>query len=430
LNKLFPCLLLGILVSACHQGQRQIVSNSFIDSLIQQYAPPAIARDNEAEMRFWKGRINPALPDYLNQSRYAGGLATEFRLFGEIDSLRKSDSILTKVLRDFNYKEASADFALTAHCITEHQFARADSFLQKAKELGLRPYESSSGSFDVDFERGAYSQAQLELNAIRSDNDFGYFFRKSKMDHLKGALDSSIADMLKSARLATNSDYLKGVALANAGDLYIHAGDLESAAGLYRQCVGLNSADFHSWMGLGWIAAIHDHNDTLAEKIFRFVESKNKLPDPLFKLAELAQTAGDSATQKKAALAFVQVATDPRYGRMYNKYLLQFYTGILHDANRAEALTKDELTNRATPQTYAWYAWALFANRKTDAAYRIFDQYVSGKPLEGLELYYMGKMMKGLGKGYNAEQFFKAANTTRYDLGPAIQQDIQKQLAD
>jgi hypothetical protein len=91
-------------------------------------------------------------------------------------------------------------------------------------------------------------------------------------------------------------------------------------------------------------------------------------------------------------------------------------------------MAKDELNNRATPQTYAWYAWALFANGKKEDAYAVFEQHVSGQPLEGLELYWMGKLMKGLDKGYNAQAFFKAAYETRYDLGPALELDIQHEL--
>jgi hypothetical protein len=341
----------------------------------------------------------------------------QFRLSGEIDSLKKADSILEKVDRDFNHKEASPNLALVSHCITQHRFAEADSFLQKAKQLGLRPYESISTSFDVDFEQGRYSEAKAGLNAIRSPNDFGYYFRKSKMDHLNGALDSSIHDMVRAARLAGNNNYLKGVALANAGDLYIHAEDLPDARDAYVQCIGLNSADFHSLMGLGWIALVHDRDDSLAERIFRFVQSKTHLPDPLFKLS---QTAG--------ARAFEQQATDARYGRMYNKYLIQLYTGILHNPALAESLAKEELNNRATPQTYAWYAWSLFANDKKDQAYKVYMKYVSGKPLEALELYWMGRLMEGLNKNYNAREFYKAACQTRYDLDPADAKYIRERV--
>ena len=58
----------------------------------------------------------------------------------------------------------------------------------------------------------------------------------------------------------------------------------------------------------------------------------------------------------------------------------------------------------------------------------MYQQHVSGKPLEGLELYWMGKLMQGLKKGYNAEEFFKAAYKNKYDLSPGIVKDLQKNL--
>jgi len=379
-------------------------------------------------MHFWQGRINPAVPGYLNETRYAAGLAMHFRLLGDIDSLKKSDSLLLRVDHDFNHKEASILLALAAHRITEHRFREADSFLVNAKQLGLKPYESLSSSFDVDFELGRYSKAQIGLNGLRSANDYGYFFRASKVDHFNGSLDSAILDMRRAADLAGTSDYLKGVALSGLGDLYIHAGDFRNANKSYIECIRLVGADFHSIMGVGWIALVHDHNPVLAEKIFRFVCSKTTLPDPLFKLAEIPGKGTDSMSQRAAAKQFEELATDARYGGMYNKYLIQLYTGVLHDPVRAESIAKDELNNRATPQTYAWYAWTLLSNNKKDEAYNIFESHVSGQPLEGLELYYMGRMMKDLNKNYNAQEFFKAAYTTRYDLGPAIEEYLNKEL--
>jgi tetratricopeptide (TPR) repeat protein len=218
------------------------------------------------------------------------------------------------------------------------------------------------------------------------------------------------------------------VALSNAGDLYVHAGDLQKAAALYKECIHLNSVDFHSILGLGWIALVHDKNDTLAERIFKFVQTKNKLPDPLFKLYQMAQGRGDRALEKKYAQEFVAKSTDTVYGRMYNKYVIEIYTGILNQPARAEAMAKDELNSRATPATYAWYAYTLFKNNKKDEAYKIFQQHVSGQPLEGLELYYMGKIMAGLGKGYNANEFFKAADKNKYDLSPGMAKDLAKNL--
>lgn len=428
MKKLIPVLLsLGCCIACTHRAERLIV-RTYIDSLISHYTPPAAANRNEKEMAFWASRIHTANPDYLEPTRYAFGLAMEFRYFGEIDSLRKADSVLLKVDRDFNHKEASALLALSTHCVTQHRFMAADTFLQEAREVGLRPYEALSTAFDVDFELGRYTQAKTELNAIRSPEDYGFWYRRSKLDHLDGQLDSAIQDMNRAVQLTGVNDYLKDVALANAGDLYLHAGNLRKAAEAYRECVRLNSADFHSLMGLGWIALVNDRDDSLAEKVFRFARTRNRLPDPLFKLAQISAFRRDTAGERGWADSFMREATEPVYGRMYNKYLIQLYTGVLHRPDLAEAIAKDELDNRATPQTYAWYVWALLANNKKEAAYRVYQQHVSGQPLEALELYWMGRLMEALGKNYNALQFFSAANLTRFDLDPTDAAYIENKL--
>ncbi|WP_188928063.1 tetratricopeptide repeat protein [Puia dinghuensis] len=428
MKKLLLALLLPVGLGSCGHKEKALVGRSLVDSLITHYTPSVLATQNQAELRFWRSRIDPAVAGYLNESRYAGCLALSFRLFGEIDSLRKADSILRAVDRNFNHRETSADMGLVSLCITGHRFREADSFLQKAKQLGLRPYESHATSFDVAFELGNYFQAKTELNAIQSPNDYGYYFRKSRIDHLDGELDSAIGDMNRAVALAESSDYLKDVAQANVGDLYLHAGAPADARDAYLACIGRNSADFHSWMGLGWIALVHDGDDSLASTIFHFVQEKNALPDALFKLQQMAEARGDSALWLHYAREFVAKATLPVYGRMYNKYLIGLYTGILKNPAAAEALAADELHNRATPQTYAWYAWALFADGKKDQAYAVFQQQVSGKPLEALELYWMGHIMEGLGKMYNAREFYKAADKTRYDLDPADAAYIRKAL--
>jgi hypothetical protein len=299
--------------------------------------------------------------------------------------------------------------------------------LTKARQIGLKKYDLLNASFDVDFELGRYFNASNELKDLKSYADYGYFFRRSKMDHLNGMLDSSIHAMMQAAMSEEGSPYLEQVALANAADLHIHNGDLEKAAMLYKRCVQMNSADFHSVMGLGWIALVKDKDDSLAERIFSFVQTKNKLPDALFKLTQMAGARGDTLLEKRYANAFVQQATEPAYGNMYNKYLIEIYTRILTNPAKAEEISKKELENRATPQTYSWYAWSLFSNNRKSEAYAVFEKNVSGKPLEGLELYWMGKMMQGLGKGFNAKAFFQAAYINKYDLSPAILKDLEKQ---
>jgi len=142
-------------------------------------------------------------------------------------------------------------------------------------------------------------------------------------------------------------------------------------------------------------------------------------------LSLVAESRGDTLLEKKYAEAFAVQASDSLYGNMYNKYLIELYTGILKNPVRAEYLAKRELENRSTPQTYAWYAWTLFSNGKKEAAMEQFQRNISGRPLEGLELYWMGKLMQCMNKEYNANAFFEAAYTNKYDLTPGIRHDLK-----
>ena len=413
--------------TACKQEKVKIVSTKFADSLISYYHTPAAIHSNASEMEFWKKRIVPG-GDITNESKYAALLVGRFNLSGDIRDVKQADSIMLRLAAEFNDKEAGPYIALTAHSILQHRFKEAAAYLNTAKTIGVKRYEYYSTAFDVNFETGDMYDAMEDLKNIAAENDFGYQFRKSKMAHYNGALDSSIAFMQKAYALAGQSIPMQQIALSNVGDLYIHAGKLEQAYDSYVQCIKMNPADLHSIMGIGWIALVHDNNDSLAERIFHFVQSKTKSPEPLFKLIMVAQQRHDSVLEYKYAKEFETLTSDTLYGNMYNKYLIQLYTGVLNDPAKAEMLASKELKNRSTSQTYAWYAWSLLANHKKEEAYTVYEKNISGQPLEGLELYYMGKLMKELQKGYNAQQYFKEASKNKYDLSPRIYKDLQKSL--
>lgn len=414
-------------LAGCSRNIKQVVSKEFIDSLISHYQEPAFSKINDSALLFWEKRIHPKRPGIVSEMKYAAALSMRFHLYGDIADIRMADSTIRKLDADFNHREAAAQLFLMRNAILQHRFSEAAAWLGKARSNGLKKYDWLTSTFDVDFELGNYFNAAHTLQELK-ENDYGYYFRRSKMDHVNGLLDSSVQSMGKAAQLEKNSPYLRQVALSNEADLLIHAGHLEQAAPLYMQCLRINAADFHSLSGLGWIALVQDHNDTLAEKIFSFVRKKNKLPDALYRLCLLAESRGDSVLEKKMAESFAVQASDSVYGKMYNKYLIELYTGILHNQALAEHLARKELENRATPQTHAWYAWTLFSNNKKDSALDYFQKNISGRPLEGLELYWMGKLLKGMNKGYDANAYFEAAYSNKFDLSPGTLHDLEKLL--
>ena len=427
MKQIITCFIVLSAFISCSDDKKAVVSPTFADSLITHYSEPAIVKQTNEDLLFWENRIDPKNSGITNESRYAAALVRRFHLSGDIYDLVTSDSVLRKVDTVYNHKEPGPNMALCAHAMLQHRFKEADDYFTIAKAIGIKNYDIATIGFDVDFELGRYTLAEADLKSIKDPTDYGYCFRFAKLEHYKGALDSAITAMMKAAKAAGNDDLLRQAALSNVGDLYLHNGNARAAYENYMASIRLNAADLHSIMGIGWIALVHDKNDSLASNIFQFVRNHTKSPDPVFKLVQTAEFKKDSLLETKYAREFEQQVTEPVYGNMYNKYMIDLYCSILHEPAKAEAMAQRELSqNRSTPQTQAWYSWALFCNGKKDEAYKNFQQYVSGKPLEGLELYWMGKMMQGIGKGYNAQQFFKAAYKNRYDLSPAKVRDLDE----
>jgi hypothetical protein len=383
-----------------------LVSPIFIDSVLSQYQPSRMAIINQKDLEFWERRVRTLPENFVNSFKYSSALAGRFHIYGNINDLLQADSIMQALVLKFN--EPGMLLSMAGYKMLQHRFIDAKKFIGEVAQMKTEKFATQMMMFDASFELGDEYHAYTILQQTRSPNDYSYNFRLSKFDHYKGNIDSSITHMMNAATLAHSNAYLRSTALSNVADLYVHNGQISSAVQLYKQCLRNNSCDFHSLIALGWLALVHDGNDSLAEKVFLFAGSKLQSPDPLFKLSQANELTNSSAA-KKWANAFASQASLPAYGNMYNKYLIQVYTSTLDNPAKALEFAQKELTNRNTPQTNAWLAWCLFLNGRKQEAYKVYQQSVSERPLEGLELYWMGKLMKGLGKGYTAQQFFKAA---------------------
>jgi hypothetical protein len=429
MKTLLPFLLLLILTApSCKNAGKPIADTVFADSLMTHYQESGIEKLLTADRDFWKKRADSTPGSYTALSRYAGEEVQQFHLYGDMTAILRADSILHWLNRENKEKEAGILRSLASLNITRHRFKEADGFVQQALAIGSEKYASTLLYFDTQFELGSYTLAEQALRSCTSTNEYGYFFRLSKWKHLQGETDSAVFYMMKAVDWSGNSVLLKQTALSNVADLYMHEGELKKANDLYVANLRQNAADHHSLQGIGRIALIKDNNPAEAEKIFRFIAGRNQLPDAIYNLEWVGEQKGDSLLQKKYAAEFVSKTSDTIYGGMYNRYLVELYTGILQSPQKALAIAEKEIGNRATPQTYAWLAWTLHRSGQDAKALEVYKTNVSGKPLEALELYWMGKMMKDMGKNYNANEFFKAANKNFYDLSPAKQKDLTSLL--
>jgi tetratricopeptide (TPR) repeat protein len=417
--------LLSLILLSC-KSKAPIVEAVYVDSLIKNYTPSALGKSIEGNTLFWQKRYLQDTGDFVAQEKYAQSLLSRFHLYTDIIDLQEADSLFTSLLHNRNVSQAGNRLTMAHLKLLEHQFDLAPAFTRNVNQEQTNPFATAMLSFDVDFERGDYTGARLWLQSHKNVSDYAYNFRLSKLEHLYGAPDSALVHMLKAASLATNS-YVKAIALSNAADLYLHSGKARQAYDLYRQCIAIDPSDFHSIEKLGWIGLVHDNKPGEAQKIFRFLQARTKSPQPLLDLSQSYELT-DSIQARKYAEQFASITSQQPYGNMSNKYLVEVYTGILNQPYRAVDVARRELLARQTPQTFAWMVYALACNHELNLAYDLFRKKVSGQPLEGLELFWMGKMMEMAGKGYNAQAFFEAAKKNEYDLSPAMAKELNSFL--
>jgi tetratricopeptide (TPR) repeat protein len=423
--RLLTCALCCALIFSC-SPRPVLVEPSFVDSLLSHYQPSQTLLTAREDLAFWKERVDRLPFDITNQQKWAGALTERFQLTGDVKDLITADSVLSNLNVFYSGKEPGILLALAHMKMSRHDFPAARALTDSALSLRAMRYAVSMAFFDVSFELGDEATATRLLRSVQGKNDYSYYFRLAKLEHNRGNADSAIAYMEHAGRSTENS-LLKAAALSNAADLELHSGNAQTAAKLYRQCLRLHPSDFHSITGLGRVALVHDGNGALASRIFDFVSRHHESPEPLWRLAQAVELS-DSSAARNYAQTFVEIASAPQFGNMYNKYLVDEYTGILKDPAKALVVAIRERSNRVTPQTAAWLAWSLAACGKKEEAYTLFKKEISGRPLETLELFWMGKMMMELGKKYDAQQFLKAARENHYDLSPRQQQELEAAL--
>lgn len=410
----------------CCQNNQSIVEKSFVDSLQSVYTPDSLLASNERNRIFWCNRINPNNQGNINELQYASTLINRFKLQGDIQDLDSAIAIMKKVDTTFAHTLSGPLLSLVSASIMHHRFSEADSFYLKACKIGIKDYQRAALGFDVIFELGYYGQAAIYLKSMSGVKDYNYFFRRSKMDHLNGNTDSAFSAMQQAVSLAGKRPILQNLAWSMLGDLQVHQGDLQDASKSLKKAIRVNPGDIHSILQLGWIALMQNKDTTIANKLFQIAINRNQLPDPYYKLYQMAQWEHNSTKAKKYAQQFEQKATMQAYESMYSKYLIELYATILNQPQKAEEMSLAELKNRTTPQTYAWYAYSLLCNHQKEKAYQIFQQYVAGKPIEGIELYYVGKVLKSVNHGLDAKNCFDAAMQNKYDLSPYMIEDMEK----
>lgn len=412
-------------LGACSVPEKKIVNPGDYEEFLKSNTIKFVSEQKTID--FWTERLDANPTDQTAILKLAGLYAARFKSQGNINDIHLSDSLFIMALDRAVGGNAGIYQGLASNAITQHQFSRANSYL----EMALLSGENKSASYlmlaDVRMELGDTQGAKTILKEFSNKNAFAFLIRDTKIKDKEGKLDTAILIMEKALqRIGTNNTSLFCWAKSNLADMYGHAGKIEKSYNAYLEVLNTDPSYLYALKGIAWIAFSNDHDLKEAKRLINFVQTHKPSPDLYLLLAQIAEEENDTQVKNSMLARFKQEVTDPRYGAMYNKYIAEIEAEE-GKPQRAIEIAMVEVKSRPTVESYDLLAWTLFKNGEVEEAIAVASKYVETKTYEPDALYHLGTIYAKKNPG-KAKVFLEEAATSSFELGPSTTRTIQQML--
>lgn len=339
----------------------------------------------ENRIKFFSEKVKKDNFGCLTTSMLGSAYSSRFALTGNIADLITSDSLLWISNRKYNGTKASVFLSLSMNALSRHEFKSSVNHALNAYGLGENKSISAGVLFDALAETGDYEQAERMLLSIKNIKEVSYMVRASKFAELKGDMDSAIVFMqLALAEANTNPSRIGLICWAHnsLAALYIKNEDFSLAYEHYISALKLDNNYYKALEGIAVIASVNDGNHMFAEEILLYVSSKISSPDPYLSLYKNAGRQKNDIKKKEYRDKFMKLASDPAYGKMYNRYLAEIYAEEFGDYTKAKQIAEAEINERPTPASYFLLAWVCYKAGETVTAIGIIKDNVEDKTFD------------------------------------------------
>ncbi len=376
--------------------------------------------------QFWEERLDADTTGVGDLGPLASAYAQLFETTGMVGYLKNAETIYRKAWDISANNKDSYARALAHNLISQHRFKEAKAVLDSSYRGVSNKRETELMLFDIAMELGAYDDAYTYLGKVKNNNDYHYLIRAAKWSDYKGDLDAAIRYMEQAREIAEsrNSKPLKIWTYSNLGDYYGHAGRIEDSYRHYLKTLELQPDNDYAKKGIAWITYAKENNPDEANRIIDSLLVNHNIPDYYLLKAELAEYQGNEQLAEKYGQQFLEEVSRQDFGPMYNTYLIEHFAET--DPEKALALAREEVANRATPETYHLLALAqLKANQKEKALATIQD-HVEGKTFEPMAQYHAALVYKANGKDEKVRELKEELLEASYELGPVLAKKIEK----
>lgn len=419
---IFTLLTVFSLVS-CQMGGEATVTNS------EDYNEFLINKPLKTDSKYfnlWNSKIKPDSIQLMSFGIVAGEYNDFFQKTGDIQYLKKAEQALEKAVDIAAIGRAGYYRALARNYISQHRFKDALRMANAARKRGSDITDSQRLLFDIQMELGNYKDAEKYLDSTKNMSDFGYLIRLAKWNDYKGDLDTTIRFMEKAMMEAekTNSNELKLWSYTNLADYYGHAGKVKDSYRYYLKALKLDPGNAYAKKGIAWIVFSYEKNPEEALRILDSVTKNYKSPDYYLVKAEIAEFMGNDIESLSNLDLYFKMVQNSDYGDMYNAYNVNLYIDKTQQYKKAIQLSKKEVANRPTPESYSLLAYSYLKNGETEKARNIVELHIEGKTFEPNILYRNAEIYKATCEKEKVLLLKEELMGAIYELGPSMEDKI------
>jgi len=372
-----------LILSGCNKQEEQIVRLQDIKPylLVDNTKKSKELETLNININFWMQRLKDHPDNSSFKEMAAGFYDTRFKYSGNIDDLLASDSLLERANIEFKESESSILQSLAQNAISRHQFKIALELAKKVFSLTDARETSAVILADALMETGNYDDAKSYLIRYKDDDFLPYLIRESRFVQHEGNLDSAITIVKDAYLLAKKDNNTNMICYCDnlAGTYYIEAGKGKEAYSSYLDALSFNPYYVPALEGIAAVALLFDKNTDIAKDIYESLSQRLSSPDPYLNLYKIAKFNNDEAKKQEYLKIFLAKANNPKYGRMYNKYIINIEAEEFKNYDKAKQIAQSEIDERPTPPSYFLLAWAYYQSGDIDKSIEIIKNKVEGK---------------------------------------------------
>lgn len=372
----------------------------------------------KSEKEFWSNRLRQDSSGVGDLGPLANAYTTMYIASGGILSLKNAEILFRKAIKVSAHSKDSYIRSLARNLISQHRFNEAKKLLEESLSGVSNKRAVRHILFDVYMELGEYELADKTLMKLKNKNDFNYLIRLAKRNDHQGNLEGAIRNLIDAMKIADSrkSKTLQLWTYTNLADYYGHSGQIKNAYQLYLKTLELQPDNNYAKKQIAWILYSYEKNPTEANRILDSIMVNNTSPEFYLFKADIAEYEGDYSESKIFKEKFIKSASNNDYRVMYNSYLIELYSET--NPKLALEIATQEVSNRATPESYSHLAYANLKAGNKDKALQIIEAYVFEKTHDPKSLYFSIFIFKENKKHKKEKEIKKELLESAFELGP------------